>query len=105
MLMLWNGTYSSSAAICARAVRTPVPSSTRPLYTVTLPSWPTASHESTWLAWNGPVRRALDRAHDAQLRSAAAQVAVQGLLDIGFTWRRVLGQQRGRDHDHAVDAK
>src|ERR1043166_8379251 len=42
-----NGTSNSSATICANAVSTPVPRSTLPLKTVTVPSVAIASHESS----------------------------------------------------------
>ncbi len=42
-----NGTSSSSAAICASAVSMPVPRSTLPVETITVPSSRTATHESS----------------------------------------------------------
>src|SRR5579885_305249 len=45
-----TGMSSSSATICRMAMRNPVPRSTLPLYTVTLPSGCTARKPSTWPA-------------------------------------------------------
>src|SRR5208282_1094583 len=46
-----------------------------------------------------------DRTHDAQMGAATAQVMSQRLLDLSFAWPLVVRQERGRFHDHAVDAK
>src|ERR1700722_523813 len=46
MYTLFNSTSSSSATICESAVTTPVPSSTFPVKTVTVPSFEIASQES-----------------------------------------------------------
>src|SRR6478609_5434105 len=51
-----NGTSSSSATICVKAVSTPVPSSTWPLKTVMRPFPSIASHASTDLKSFGPER-------------------------------------------------
>src|SRR5580704_4416519 len=47
MYTLLKATSSSSATICASAVTTPVPSSTLPVKTVTVPSFEMASQESS----------------------------------------------------------
>ena len=48
--MFSSATSSSSAAICICAVRSPVPSSTLPVWIRTRPSAPTTTHESIWVA-------------------------------------------------------
>src|SRR3989442_13568921 len=45
-----------------------------------------------------PARRALDGAHDAAVRPAAAVVAVHGLDDLSARWFRRLRQQGTRLH-------
>ena len=107
-------TSSSSAAICAIAVSTPWPSSTRPVPTVTLPGEGNDTQRSRLgLSLSGPgstgafmaLRAHLrggffDRAHDAVMRAAAADIAVERGRDFGPRRRRILVEQRlGRDQD------
>ena len=47
---------------------------------------------------------ALDGTHDAQVRAAATQIACERLSDLILAGPLVRGEQRGRLHDHAVDA-
>src|SRR5580693_5491314 len=58
--MLAKGTSSSSATICDKAVTTPVPRSTLLVKTVTLPSWPIASQESSEVASGSAPKGASD---------------------------------------------
>src|SRR5258708_5765225 len=50
------------------------------------------------------LRSALDCTHDPDMRSAAAEIARQRVLDLVFGRVRVCIQQGLRLHDHAVDA-
>ena len=50
------------------------------------------------------LRGALDCVDDSVVRAAAADVAVEGLLDLRLGRARVLLQERDRLHHHAVDA-
>src|SRR3546814_10671908 len=47
---------------------------------------------------------ALDGAHDPEMRSAAAEITLQRLLDVAVARIGVFVEQRLRGHDHAVDA-
>ena len=47
------------------------------------------------------IRGRLDRLEDVPVAGAAADVALQSLLDLGVGRMRVLAQQRGRAHQHA----
>src|SRR5260221_13081975 len=47
---------------------------------------------------------ALHRTHDAEMGSAAAEIVRQLRFDLLFRRLRVVRQQRGGLHDHAVDA-
>ena len=49
-------------------------------------------------------RGALDRADDAGMRAAAAEIVGERLLDLGLARLLVLREEGRRLHDHAVDA-
>ena len=49
-------------------------------------------------------RGALDGAHDAGMGAAAAEIVGERVLDVALAWLLVLGEERRRLHDHAVDA-
>ena len=115
MVMRSIATSSSSAAICAIAVSTPWPSSTRPVSTVTLPGrgearpsgrgsdWPRAGRAGARSSACSRAHcgcRLFDRAHDAVMRAAAADIAVERLRDLAARRLRVFVEQRlGRDQD------
>src|SRR5262249_47439489 len=143
-----SGTSNSSAAICASAVFTPVPSSTLLVKTVTVPSLATAIQESSCVgsgvpgACASPAKRAsagnrlkltisappalsssrrdssvfievssdglsgraLDRAENARVRGAAAEIARERLLDFGVGGLGIRVEQRLGADDEAVDA-
>src|SRR5215469_13768833 len=44
------------------------------------------------------------RAHDLDMRAAAAEIVAQRFADLSFRWSRRAQQQRLRGHDHAVEA-
>ena len=50
------------------------------------------------------IRRAHDRLDDADMRPAAAEIVCERLLDFRLGRLLVGGEERGRLHDHAVDA-
>src|SRR5260370_20577432 len=62
---------------------------------------------ASW-SWSPPSahhrRRALDRAQDTHVRSAAALEAGERLFDLSVGWFLVLIEERGRGHDPAADA-
>jgi hypothetical protein len=62
-----NGTSSSSATSCIDAVTVPWPSSTLPVFIVTVPSPPIAIHESIWAGSiaAGPIGKSLTAANAA----------------------------------------
>src|SRR5262245_40495970 len=95
MRIFSSGTPSSSAAICARAVTMPWPSSTLPVVTEILPS---ASKRTRFSA------DIEDRAPHAVVRAAAAEVAVQGLPDLGFAGRFLSREKLDGAHDDAAHA-
>src|SRR5262249_1512935 len=58
-------------------------------------------------SWSPPSRvrgRALDRAQDAGVGPAAAEIVRERSLDIGVARLLVAGEECRRLHDHAVDA-
>src|SRR6266576_753201 len=49
-------------------------------------------------------RCALDRAHNTSMGAAAAQIVGERVFDVALARLPVLGQERRRLHDHAVNA-
>src|SRR5881397_213926 len=124
MAMRFRSRSSSSAAICDSAVPMPWPSSILPLKMVTLPFGSMRSHassrrlllrlpgrragETCGRASSGarlkPMTRAPLGTHDAIVRGAAAQVAVQRPPDLACRRGRIALEQRLCRHHHAVAA-
>src|SRR6185503_4175763 len=107
MRILASPTPSSSAAICASAVRMPCPSSTLPLAIDTVPSGSKCTRCDRRRASDsaGGLSASIeDRFDHAVVRAAAAEVAVEGDADLGFTGVRVFRKQSGGGHDDAAHA-
>src|SRR5438132_3333746 len=65
------------------------------------PAAPTMNCRRVIVSMSGLLRRALDRAHDARIRSATADVRAHVLLDLLARRMRIGGKERGRAHDLA----
>src|SRR5258708_2491692 len=93
MRMRSSGTSSSSAAICASAVRMPCPSSTFPVTIVTVPS--RSRRTRRMAAFSASTQ---DRLDDADVRAAAAEVFVKGCPYFRFRRGRIVLQKRRGAH-------
>src|SRR3954466_8474820 len=108
MRILSSGSPSSSAAIWANAVVIPCPSSTLPVATVTVPS---RSKCTRCVSRRAPAVSAgsfmggfHDRAHDAIVRPAAAQVLVERLAHFLLAGPLVPCEQGGCGNSNAAHA-
>src|SRR6185437_4941032 len=97
---------SSTRPACADA-DSGTPASAKP--TVSAPPLITARRERrevlTEMVMSASLsRRRHDRANDALVRAATAEIAVEGGADIGLAGLLVFGQQRSRAHEDAAGA-
>src|ERR1700694_2784330 len=101
MRMRSSGTSSSSAAICASAVRMPCPSSTFPVTIVTVPS---RSKRTRRMArdFSASTQNRLD---DAVVRAASTEVFIESCADFRFAWVLVLFKQGSGADGNAAHAE
>src|SRR5688572_648805 len=105
--ILFRSTSSSSAAICASAVRMPCPSSTLPLAMDTVPSGSKCTRCDRRRASDSAAGFSAsieDRLHHAVVRTAAAQVLVEGGADLAFPGFGIVREQSHGCHDDATHA-
>src|SRR5687767_10513567 len=107
MRIFSRATSSSSAAICASAVRMPCPSSTLPLAIDTVPSRSKCTRcerRRASVSGAGFSASIEDRAHHAVVRAAAAEVLVERLVHFDLRGVGVLREKRDRAHHDAAHA-
>src|SRR5581483_3224314 len=94
---------SVRGAFCAKA-RGPMPVSAKP--TVSAPPFRRARRENVKGAFMSASLPGggEDRAHDPDMRAAAAEIALKLVADIGLAWFRIARDEAGSGHDHAACA-
>src|SRR5688572_24344104 len=105
--ILFRSTSSSSAAICASAVRIPCPSSTLPLAMDTVPSGSKCTRCDRRRASDSAAGFSAsieDRLHHAVVRAAAAEVLVEGPLHLIFRGGLHFRKKRDGAHDNSTHA-